>query len=369
MVEQQIRASVEIETKRETERATAFRDVADGLRKDLRALLGTDGYDEHRALIREETRRRAAILVPRGKLELSARDRQGLRQQQQRRLAAFLRKRGVRAQRLTDLDRRLGKRLAKLTAAEPKGKRPGPIPDSKVPRQVLAAKGDPRLDPQPPYATGGLWSSSYRDSDEYTVSGFHFGHDKNSGKVGNVARLEIWDASNSDYASDTLRTLFGFWWKLPKKTKSLNIWVKADLLSGRFWQYMTTEWYGTSHAWFHSENALFSEVMGVVDGQSYQARTAKRVWTAGKLGPKTDAPLSSPPKKLEGTWDSGTLTESGWYLIEHTSLPTPVPPGGDWVWIWVGSESRHQMWVDDENGHGFANFFWRLNAINPVPVT
>jgi hypothetical protein len=107
---------------------------------------------------------------------------------------------------------------------------------------------------------------------------------------------------------------------------------------------------------------LFSEIIGVVEGESFQAGTQVRTWSGGS---------QQWPVKLDDTWDSGTLAvPASWYKLEHPALPQRVPPpNGTSLWCWVGTESRTQMWVDDEDGLGNASFWWRFNAIVPQVLT
>lgn len=363
-IEDQIHASIERETERRGTEATAAQEFGEQYRSELRGLLGPDGYAEYRGMVRDEKRRRGELLVPRGRVELSARQRQSLRAQQRKRFASFLKARGVGAKRVAAVEARVQRRLAKLLGPAP-GRMPDrPVPQSKVPARILASVGDPIADPTPPYANLGFWSWWHfagDDGDEFSVTGFDWGYDKATGRVGNTAQVAVQDASNSDTVVETRRTLFGFWTQLPPNTKSLNIWVNADITHGQFLQTLTTEFFGVSHGFFHHDNWLFSEVIGGSDTQSHQARSGHSWWQKGS---------QLWPVKLEGTWESGMVPGSGWWLLQHDSLPPLVPVGnGQGALIWVGTESTAKMWVDDEDGLGWASFVWRLNSIQFDPVT
>jgi len=364
MVERQIRASIENETKRRNEHAGAMRKLGEDFRKERRALLGADGYTAYRALIKEESHRRAAALLPKGKMELSDRDRRRMRQEQRRRLLAFLSKAGVNLKQLEEQDARMLARVAKLTPPTPRAERVRPIASGRVPKHVLMSRGNPDTDPPPPYNTYGEWTYVYTNSDAFTINGSFWGNNKNVGTLGQIAQLQIWDADNSDYGIETRRSVFGFWYQLPQNAKKLNIWIEAELLHARHYQYMTTEWYGNSYATFRQQNALCSQVVGV---GSDDTQGAVRYWA--KPPPGTGVPGGI--QNLKGTWDSGTFTQANaWYLLQHAWLPQPVPPpNGNWVYIWVGSESEAQMFVDDENGHGFVMYRWKFNNIVFDPVT
>ncbi|MBI2822275.1 MAG: hypothetical protein HYX74_08630 [Acidobacteria bacterium] len=357
------------EERRLSDQAAAVRELEVKFRRGRQQLVGKEYDDRFRAFVQQQRRREAKALLPPAGFQMSDQARRRLHERRIKESLDFLRGMGIQPKRLRDHTKRALNSLQKIVSAgavPPQGV--GPAPQSQVPEHVLTGHTNPVTVLAPPYPVFGWWTHQaeqkgtknwaclYQEKDEdpchagnFSFTGFYFGNDPNTGSLGNVSQLEVWDADDWDKAHATYRSLFGFWYKMPQAGK-LSIWVTAQPTYSKHNCYLEDEW-GWSNSWTTQEQSFF---LGL---------------------PQTKVPEEQ--RVVASSWFEDGYTEGywsvDWYPNKAVSYYFPLKSSAqfqnnEWVWCWVGIQTRVDMWVNDVSGLSGAGFRWNVKQISVGPA-
>lgn len=357
------------EERRLSEQAASVRELEVKFRRERQRLVGKEYDDRFRAFVQQQRRKEARALLPPAGLRMSDQARRRLHQLRIKESIDFLRGMAIKPERLRDHNRRTRKSLQKIVSA---GSTPpqsvGPVPQSQVPEHVLTGHANPVTVLTPPYPVFGWWTHQaeqkgtknwaclHEEEDEdpchagnFSFTGFYFGNDKNTGSLGNVSQLEVWDADDWDRAHATYRSLFGFWYKMPQAGR-LSVWITAQPTYSLHNCYLENEW-GWSDSWTTHEHSFFLGLPQIKVPEEW--RVVASSWFEDGY--------------TEGYWSVD------WYPDKTASYFFNLQSGAqfqkdEWVWFWTGIQTRVEMWVNDVSGLSNAGFRWLIKQISVGPA-
>jgi hypothetical protein len=332
------------------------------LRRRVR-VIGEANYQRYREFLRDQARRRAKALLPPAGLRMSHDARRALQQRSKQASSAFLRKLGVDLRRLATLNREARDAVVKeIGRGAPRPGRIGPVTPAGGPTPF----GDFAVY-HPSYDNIGWWTEHVQESTPFATlhpdsksdedfgsllfPGFHFA-DKHQGALGHMSGLEVWNPDEHDVGSSLYMSLLGFWYQMPKTAK-LGVRVHAT---------PTTTL---------DPCTLFDETdLPTDDCDSFTTHDHEMVlWL-----PQEEVQVRSAVSHFEviggteGQWSADYFPDKTAKVLFHVATDKTFQEG-EWVWLWVGTSTLVQMFVNQVAGLSHAAFCWKFTQVAIGPKT
>jgi len=301
--------------------ATRIKGIRENYKKELQRIIARKKYSNFREYLNKELRSQSDKLLPPKGPEMSSKERELLITRRKEKSLAFLKKLGVKSEKIQAQNRYVKKRLTNMVPSpqKRKGQVVQLVPTKEVPRQFRTGKTNPWTWVTPPFP-GWAWNySGY-------LSGFSFTPtlylDSATGLVGNSNALSVSDADDFDGGSVDYYASVGFWYQMPA-TGLIEVWIEGQSASSHHHLSLWDEW-GWSSSGIHQRNYLTFKATGTPTSDELRESEMSFFVRTGYA---------------DGTWDEHYLSDGNVYWA-HMFSDVPFAKGS-WIYIEVGTHNAH----------------------------